>query len=83
MALALSQTPNASPVKHKQMDPHQVIFQTHINKDGKICEGKERFECPYCKTSNAHIAESHTDPRGNQYLTFDCVECSECWQEIY
>lgn len=64
------------------MDNSKVIFETHIDRWGRLKEGKEKYECPKCN-GDAHIANSIVLPNGVQHYEFTCTECGEEWPESY
>lgn len=63
-----------------ELNSNEVVFYTHVDKNGKINEGKERFECYECGGS-AYIENGYSTPRGTEIINFYCSSCQHEWTE--
>lgn len=64
------------------MDDSKAVFVSHIDKKGRLQEGKEVFTCPKC-SGQCFIYDSHVTPSGIQHFTYNCTDCQEEWEEVY
>lgn len=60
----------------------KAIFTTHVDSKGRLKDGKEKFECPYC-CGDSYIFDSSVSPSGVQQFHYECTDCQQEWQEIY
>lgn len=60
----------------------KAIFTTHIDRYGRLKEGKEMHDCPHCN-GQCYISNETVTPSGVQILEYECTDCMESWTETY
>lgn len=60
----------------------KAVFVTHVDKNGRLKDGKERFDCVHCG-GESYITDSSVTPVGVQHFDYKCTDCNEEWHESY
>lgn len=64
------------------MENSKAVFSVHVDRKGRLQDGKEIFDCPHCN-GQCYEVESSVTPSGIQHFTYHCTDCEQTWNETY